>query len=574
MIFWTVVSIILLLVAVYVAWPLIKGRSDARDEVDFDIEVFRDQLAEVTREHAEGRLAYAEAEAAKAEISRRILVADAARKGEGRLSQDTQPMAAGVLAIVLAGSALGGYLYIGSPTEPAQPFAERAEERAQQTAQSNQQRMDLSGLAQRLKKRLSTDQNSVEGWQLLARTYMTMGNYAEAIPAFERLISLGSQDAGTYAAYGEAVALAAQGTITPKSQAAFRNALAISAKEPTARFYLALADWQGGAHQKAYDAWAALLAETRADVPWIGVLRQRLAAASEKLGLDVAALPQPLPAQASAATAQAPHPVGGPTQDDVAAAQEMSPEDRQEMIRGMVAGLAAKLEEDSGNFEGWMRLIRSYRVLGETENAKAALDKALARFERAPFVKRQLTALGRELGLIAGASAQQTSPSGVRGPSAEDVRAAQDMAPAERREMIEGMVAGLAARLEENPNDLKGWVQLARSYNVLGQPAKARDAMGKAVEAAPNNVDILTLYARTVRTAAGNKPTAVSAEVMQKVLTLQPENVEALFFSGLAAAGAGDPGEARRLWEKAIATLPKDAPARAALQKQIDGLKQ
>ena len=100
------------------------------------------------------------------------------------------------------------------------------------------------------------------------------------------------------------------------------------------------------------------MGDTRADAPWADVLQQRLTEASEKLGLDAATLPKPLPAAASAAPAAPAGPApGGPSRVDVAAAQEMSPEDRQEMIRGMVAGLAAKLEENPANFEGWMRLI-------------------------------------------------------------------------------------------------------------------------------------------------------------------------------------------------------------------------
>jgi cytochrome c-type biogenesis protein CcmH len=248
----------------------------------------------------------------------------------------------------------------------------------------------------------------------------------------------------------------------------------------------------------------------------------------------------------------------------------MLPKERQEMIRGMVAGLAAKLEDDPANFEGWKRLIRSYSVLGEKVLAKEALDKALAQFTRAPFVKRQLLALGQEFDLKAPPEAEVSAV--PRGPSTEDIRAAQEMNPEEQREMIEGMVAQLAARLEENPNDLQGWIRLGRSYNVLGKPNDARDALAKAVKVAPGNVDILILYGRTIRTAAGNKPTAASIEVMQKVLTLQPAHVEALFFSGLAAAGVGDKAEARRLWEKAQSGLPENSKKREALQRQIDDL--
>lgn len=574
MIFWLTVILLLVAVVGAVAWPLLRGQSDARDEADFDIEVFRDQLAEVDREHQEGRLDYAEAEAAKAEISRRILAADAARRANGVLGNQRQPITGVVLAVVLAGTTVAAYLYIGSPDQPAQPYAEREEERKQRTAQrpANQQ-MDLASLAERLRQRLRQDETSVQGWQLLARTYMTMGNFEGAIPAFERLIALESADAGTYAAYGEAITLAARGAVTPKSQSAFREALAKDAKEPTSRFYLGLADWQGGEYRKAYDRWIALMAETPADASWAGVLQQRLTQASEKLGLDVAALPKPLPPAAPQQSASAQRP-GGPSQEDVASAQQMLPKERQEMIRGMVDGLAAKLEENPANFEGWMRLIRSYAVLGETDKAKDALEKASAQFAKAPFVKRQLQGLARELGLSGDTapSGSETASSAPRGPSAEDMRAAQEMSPEDQREMIEGMVSGLAARLEENPNDLQGWIRLARSYNVLRKPDAARDAMAKAAQAAPDNVDILTLYARTIRSAAGNKPTATSVEVMQKVLTLQPDNVEALFFSGLAASGAGDKAEARRLWEKAKSGLAADSPERAALDRQIQNL--
>jgi cytochrome c-type biogenesis protein CcmH len=578
MIFWIVVVVLLIAVAVGVAWPLVSGRSDAREEVDFDIEVFRDQLTELDREHREGRLLYVEAEAAKAEISRRILAAHAARKGDGGAGVERHPAAAVLLAVLLVGSTVTAYNYTGSPHQPSRPYAEREDERKQRTAGTRGQQMNLSALADRLKKRLSEDAESIQGWQLLARTYMTMGNFAEAVSAFERLIALNGANAGTFASYGEAIALAAQGSVTSKSQVAFREALAMNFKEPTARFYLALVDWQGGEHRKAYDGWLSLMAETPVDAAWAGILQQRLTEASEKLGLDVAALPKPLPpssslesgARESAAGESAAQRLGGPTGEDVAVAQKMLPKERQEMIRGMVAGLAAKLEDDPANFEGWKRLIRSYSVLGEKVLAKEALDKALAQFTRAPFVKRQLLALGQEFDLKAPPEAEVSAV--PRGPSTEDIRAAQEMSPEEQREMIEGMVAQLAARLEENPNDLQGWIRLGRSYNVLGKPNDARDALAKAVKVAPGNVDILILYGRTIRTAAGNKPTAASIEVMQKVLTLQPAHVEALFFSGLAAAGAGDKAEARRLWEKAQSGLPENSTEREALQRQIDDL--
>ena len=561
MIFWIIVVILLLLAVAAVVWPLVQGRHDVRDEADFDIEVFRDQLAEISRELAEGRLDYAEAEAAKAEISRRILAADGARK-RAAVATRGQPAAAGVLAALLVGSTIVVYLQVGAPNQLSRPFAEREEERQQRVAEQQGGRMDLAAVAERLKKRLERNSENPQGWQLLARTYMTMGNFKSAAPAYARLIELKPAIDGVYAAYGEALVLSANGSVTPKSLEAFRKALDRDAKEPTARFYMALASWQTGEHREAYDAWFALLAESSSDAPWAFVTRQRLEEASEKLCLDLAALPQPF-------STRPPKPeqgLNGPSQEEVDAAQQMSPDDRHNMLRGMVAGLAEKLDENPDNFEGWLRLIRSYSVLGEAKKAKKAFDNAMAQFANAPFVKSQLQALAGEIGLVEAASA---SP---RGPSTEDIHAAQDMSVEDRREMIAGMVERLAAKLKENPSDLQGWVRLARSYNVLGKPEDARDAMAKASAVAPENIDILTLYARSIRAASGKKPTTESVEVMQKLLKLAPTNVEALFFVGLAAAGAGDSAEARRLWQKAQAGVSNGSAEHKALQRQIDGL--
>jgi cytochrome c-type biogenesis protein CcmH len=90
---------------------------------------------------------------------------------------------------------------------------------------------------------------------------------------------------------------------------------------------------------------------------------------------------------------------GNPTQQDVAAADNMSAGDRQQMIRGMVASLDAKLSEDPNNFEGWMRLVRSYAVLNDKDRAAGALKRGLAAFPPPGEEGRQLLALARELGI-------------------------------------------------------------------------------------------------------------------------------------------------------------------------------
>ena len=548
-----------------VVWPLVKGHKDSRDDADFDIEVFQDQLSEIEREQAGGQLDKEEADAARSEVSRRILVADSARKPQTDVWKPRRPLFAGAIIMFLTGATFTFYQYFGSPNQPAQPFAQRMEDRQENLARNTGSGMDLRSLADRLKNRLNEVGGDPQGWLLLARTYMTMGNFNQAILVFQRLISRKSTNPGVYAAYGEAIVLAAEGRVTPKSRKLFREALGKDPKEPTSRYYLALADWQLGLYRKAYDQWVSLLAESAADAPWADVTQQRLLEASEKLDINIVNLPRPL--ASSKMETNTPRRIpDGPTGEDIRAAQNMSAGDRQNMIRGMVEGLAAKLDDNPSNFEGWKRLIRSYVVLGDIEKAKSSLTKALTQFDKAPFVKRELLSLGRELSLTV---SEQDSSSTVRGPTGEDIRAAQNMSAGDRQNIIRGMVEGLTARLKNNPDDLQGWISLARSYNVLGNHMAAREAMRKATTLAPKDIGVLTLYAGTIRVIAGNRPTEESSKILKKVLSIEPNNVEALYFLGLAAANSGDKVVARRLWLKAQSGMPRDSNEYTVLQQKL-----
>ena len=82
----------------------------------------------------------------------------------------------------------------------------------------------------------------------------------------------------------------------------------------------------------------------------------------------------------------------GPSDDDIAAASEMSDEDRNAMVEGMVAGLAAKLEENPDNPDGWIMLVRSYSVLGKPEKARSSYETALAHFDGQASVQARLKA--------------------------------------------------------------------------------------------------------------------------------------------------------------------------------------
>ncbi len=563
MIVWVIAAAMSLAATAAVLIPLLRRRDSGEDPAAYDIEVYKDQLNQVGKDYDRGLLSAEQAQAAKTEISRRLLHADS-RRTEGTVASESKGPAhlilIAVLAVAVPAGALGLYAIRGAPDVAGIPFAERPNAPTQTAGGGNP--MDLEAAAAQLSSRLANEPENLEGWVLLARTYMSMQRYPAAVTAYEKALGLDSGNANLTSGYGEALFLAAGEVVTPASRAAFEETLKRQPGEPRARFYLALAENQAGDKRKALEGWVALAADSPADAPWLPSVRARIEETAKALGLDVAAvMPKPKPPRGDAP------PVGRaertPSKQEMAELAALSPEERTARIRSMVDGLAQKLEDNPKDFQGWMRLIRAYAVLNEPEEARKALAKAREVFKAAPFPTQQLAALAGELKL------EGDQP---RGPTREQMTAAQDMSPEDRQAMIESMVAQLAERLKENPNDIAGWTRLAQSYAVLKQTDKAKDALAAALKVAPNNTDLLILYGRTVRAMNGDRQTPESIEAMRKVIALSPDNAEALWFLGGAEAIAGRKDQAKALWERALAQFPPGAPERAQLRARIDQL--
>src|SRR3546814_12040106 len=137
--------------------------------------------------------------------------------------------------------------------------------------------------------------------------------------------------------------------------------------------------------------------------------------------------------------------------------------------------------------------------------------------------------------------------------------------------MIEGMVRGLAARLEKNPEDFAGWMRLGRAYLVLERPTEARDAFARAADLAPKETEPLVMQARALRSLAGNRPPQESLALTRRVPALDPNSLQALRFVGHAAAAAADLEQAKDYADRAQAPLPpaeRDALRQRALAAQ------
>ncbi|MGH6915858.1 MAG: tetratricopeptide repeat protein, partial [Geminicoccales bacterium] len=344
---------------------------------------------------------------------------------------------------------LSGIIYwrLGSPDQPAAPFAGRAAERqraAEAGGPGDARAPSIQSLIPPLEAHLEAHPDDLEGWLRLGQSYALTQDFERAATAYRRALAIDPKVAQAHSALGEALVMAGGGIVTEPAKQAFSRALELEPSDPRARFYTGLALAQQGARRQALDAWTALIRDSPADAPWLAALRQRATALAQDLGLDPAkVLPR---AVAKAEPAEPP-------------ASPALPSDP-ERLRQAALRLEKQLAADPKDFESWIRLARSWQALGDSARAKQALEGGLDAYPGAPFVRQQLQSAAADLGI------DLASAGSGSGPSAEQMQAARSMSPEERTTMIRGMVAGLAERLDKQPDDAEGWRMLGRSYQV------------------------------------------------------------------------------------------------------------
>ena len=332
-----------------------------RDPVDEprDLIVYRDQLRELTQAEDQGLLTPEAAREARIEIERRMLKA-AARTDDPAPTRPTARWIALVVVLGLPALSLGLYHRLGSPGLPDVPFATRTDQNGMAGAEAQR----IERLVEKLAERMESRPDDAKGWALLGRSYASLGRYADAVDAFRNAVLANPNDADLYLALGENMIYAAAGKVDKDARAILTSALSLDPQSIGARYYLALARFQDGDYQAAFDSWARLMRESPADAPWLGDLSARLKAAADKLGIEAPAI-EPGAAQAEAET-ETPLPAG------------MSEADRQAFIDKMVARLAKRLKGAPNDLDGWVRLGRAYAVLRRYDDAADAYRKAVA----------------------------------------------------------------------------------------------------------------------------------------------------------------------------------------------------
>jgi len=431
-----------------VIWPLTRKRD--RDRSGSDVMVYRDQLDEIERDLATGLIGKSEAEAARVEISRRLIAAEESSRTTLPVSSPAsgrrQRIAAAVALLALPVLAGGLYLWLGSPQ-----LASAQQERAPQAAQAN-----VQGLISQVEGYLQRNPQDGRGWEIVAPVYMQLSRYSDAVRAWRNALQLLGESAERDANLGESLTAEANGVVTAEAKAAFVRAANLDHTLVTARYYLGLAAEQDGDRAKAAKIWRDLIAEAPAGAEWVPEVRKALARVDGSSGVPPAAAEGP-----------------------IAAAPNAPNEQQSAMIKGMVERLAARLKQDGSDAEGWARLVRSYRVLDEPDKALAAMADARQALAADPGKLEQFNRSVEEVEQSTTAPAIRSNPSARSGLA--------EISPDHAGAGAQDMVERLAARLKTNGSDPAGWLMLVRSYLTLSQKDKAIAAIDNARHALTDN---------------------------------------------------------------------------------------
>ena len=384
MVFWISVAVLAAAVTFAVTRPLGRLGDSGADAPQADLAVYKDQLSEIDSDRARGILSDAEAEAARTEIARRVLrqAGDdkklaAATKASPRHSLLPVFYAAWAVIPMLS---LALYLTYGAPGQPGRPLRERLA--------ANTDSAPANDLVAKVEARLRDHPEDGKGWEVIAPVYMAQGSFEQAANAYASAMVFLGETAKRLEGFSVARIRASNGLVPEDAKKALNRALELEPKRQEPRIWLGLAKEQEGDISGAVVDYQTLLNSGAPDAPWREAVEDRLAALQAKPADEMQSAPAAEPGK-----------VDAPAAPDAAAVANMAPEAREQMIVKMVGGLAARLKKDGNDLNGWLKLVRAYKVLGRDDDATNALSEARKQFASDEKSLADLNDLAKSLGL-------------------------------------------------------------------------------------------------------------------------------------------------------------------------------
>jgi cytochrome c-type biogenesis protein CcmH len=368
MLFWAAAAFLTVACVAATLYPLLQKSGTTDGRRNHDLEIYKDQLAELERDRKAALIAESDAESARIEISRRIL-ASAEQGQSGAENAKLQGVAALAVAAMVPVLSWGAYGYLGSPAMPDQPIASRTDNPA----------APIQDMIAQAEAHLAKNPSDGRGWEVLAPIYNRLGRYGEAVNAYRKSVELNGETPARLSGLGEALTGQANGQVNGDAKAAFQRALNLEPNEPKARLFMAVASAREGRADAAKASLESLLSGAPAGADWVPAVKSVLASLDPKTAKGKV--------------------TSGPTQEQADAASQMSEGDRLAMIEGMVSGLSEKLKANPDDVESWQRLMRSYVVLQKEDDAKRAFADAQKAFKDNEEKLAAIRTFAKELGL-------------------------------------------------------------------------------------------------------------------------------------------------------------------------------
>jgi cytochrome c-type biogenesis protein CcmH len=377
MAFWIVIGVLILVVAVLLALALLRGQDTGVAAAEYDLQVYRDQLAGMERDLERGVVSREEAARIKTEVSRRILDADKALQAAEEVHRAPRPMTYGAIlaSLVLLAASVGVYQKIGAPGYPDLPLqlriAEAEQARASRPSQAEieaqvpQVAADVDPrqkeLVAKLRTAVAARPDDLKGHELLAGNEAALGNYTAAYRAHQRVIEIKGADATAddYADLADLMIVAAGGYVSPEAEGALQKALTLDPDNGKALYYSGLMFAQNGRPDVTFRIWKDLLEASNPNDPWMQPIIAQIEDAAAFAGVDYRVPPMMRGGGGLA----------GPDAGAVEAASEMTAEERQDMIQNMVSQLSERLASEGGSAQEWAQLIGALGVLGDKDRA-------------------------------------------------------------------------------------------------------------------------------------------------------------------------------------------------------------
>ena len=270
-----------LCVAGVVVWVLLRQGPvvTSASQSQANVKVYREQILDLDREHANGHLSDSEWQQSRDELSVRLLQDTAVEDEPHVITQAQSWRTAVVIALVFPISALALYIWLGAPEaiNPMPPAAVSAEAAAEQAAPPN-----LDQIVENLASKLQADPNNLEGWVLLGRTHRSMGNLDAALSAFDRALKLNADDE-LILARAEVLAAKNQGRFDGEPWRVIREVLQRDPQNYAALLLAGSASYADNRYADALEFWQRARLRLSADHPDVPNLIEAMSTVQAKL---------------------------------------------------------------------------------------------------------------------------------------------------------------------------------------------------------------------------------------------------------------------------------------------------